>query len=195
MSIYKGNRIIAGTYPLYGTTGESNDGAMTQKATTDALNEAVSNITAYPKVYSAYGHIANAANGTFSGYGAAEVVLHSGGIAEVHFDYQVLAAGTISDLWNWGLNRDLLCAANSAIPTIAPLAGGTLQYVRDNGTLDVDLMGLGGTNTVPSTGVFWEPARVYQSVGSVGGYPENVAYQYLHLSGIYYGTYTVGSEG
>ena len=32
MSIYKGNRVIAGTYPLYGTTGESNDGAMTQKS-------------------------------------------------------------------------------------------------------------------------------------------------------------------
>lgn len=39
MSIYKGNRVVAGTYPLYGTTGESTAGPMTQKATTDALSE------------------------------------------------------------------------------------------------------------------------------------------------------------
>ena len=38
MSIYKGNRVVAGTYPLYGTTGESTAGPMTQKAVTEALS-------------------------------------------------------------------------------------------------------------------------------------------------------------
>ena len=41
MSLYKGNTLISGHQVLYSTTGQNTDGAMTQKAVTDALDTKV----------------------------------------------------------------------------------------------------------------------------------------------------------
>ena len=142
-----------------------------------------------PVVHNATGDLFNSAADTCYGYGIATVYLYPNGIAEVHFNIKITNSGTSGSYFQCGINRDLIKSRNSNIPTITPITGGSLTYYNSSGFIIEDKMDYGGT--LMAVNQFWEPARVYDTSGSVGGWPASQFVVGHRIIGVCYGTYTV----
>lgn len=162
---------------------------------TDGANTDLSNLTATgkgklgPKVYVASGFLFNSAGDTCEGYGTATVSLYPNGIARVDFNIKFTTSGTSSSNFQCGLNRDLLSNINSNIPTITPIQGGSLTYYATSGSVGNDKMDYGGLMT--NVNQFWQPARIYDTSGSVGGWGAQCYVANQRIIGVCYGTYSV----
>ena len=141
-----------------------------------------------PEVYRANGLLLNSSGDTCEGVGTATVYLYQNGIAVIDFNIKITASGTSSSVFTCGLNRNLLVAANSNIPKITPISGGSLTYYATDGHTSSENMEYGGTTT--SLVQFWQAARVYDSSGSIGGWPASTYVANQRLIGTVYGTYS-----
>ena len=149
----------------------------------------VADLKDHPKVYVASGLLFNSDGDTCEGYGTATVSLYPNGIARVDFNIKFTTSGTSTSNFQCGLNRDLLSSINSNIPTITPIRGGSLTYYATSGSVDNDKMGYGGLMTIANQ--FWQPARIYNTSGSIGGWPADKYVANQRIIGVCYGTYTV----
>ena len=139
--------------------------------------------------FAAHGMFINTAAGTIRGVGAACVHIIPGGIVQVDFDARITTPGTRNDVYQYGINIDMLRWINPQIPAITPLAGGVLEMCDSDGSYRSDLNGYGGT--FEAIGSFWVPARVYtyeNNIGGVGGWQESLfSSTGMILRGICYG--------
>ena len=183
MSIYKGTQLLSGI----------NSVLLNAKADLDLDNlNSTGKGKLGPTVYTASGMILNSEADTCVGYGIATVYLFKNGIAEVHFNIQITTAGTGSSYFKFGLNREKLRDINPNIPVITPQNGGSLIFYDSSGAVSNDLMGYGGTLSIAGTNTqFWEPARVYDTNGSIGGWSASQLTVGRRMIGVCYGTYTV----
>lgn len=146
-------------------------------------------IQTYPKKFLVCGQIANSQNGTLLGIGQATVILFASGLAEINYEYKITTAGTVSNLFLWGLNRDLLQTLNSNIPLITPEEGGHCSYYNSEGNLIASKLGYAGINGANSQ--FWPIARIYTQIGDIGNYPETELSVEDRVVGIAYGKFSV----
>lgn len=93
-------------------------------------------------------------------------------------------------MFNWGLNRDLLKSADKSIdgeiPTIQPLSGGVCMYYRSNEIYD-SANGIAGCHNRNEN--FWQFARMYETSGSIGGWPTSQFNVGDRIKGVCFGTY------
>lgn len=144
-------------------------------------------------VYYANGLLFNSSNlNGYSGYGTATVTLnYFTRIAKI--DYHVYinsnAGGSTTD-FSHGLNRNLLRNANSNIPLIYPIPGGTVHFIGTDGIHNSNMTGYGGIMAARG-GEFWTPARMYNidSPNSLGQWPTSQIYVGLKMFGTCYGTF------
>ena len=157
--------------------------------TAGTVGAEISNLKSYPKVYVASGFLFNSVGDTCEGYGTATVSLYPNGIARVDFNIKITTSGTSSSNFQCGLNRDLLSNINSNIPTITPIIGGSLTYYATSGSVGDNKMDYGGLMT--SVNQFWQPARIYNPSGSIGGWGANQYVANQRIIGVCYGTFSV----
>ena len=142
---------------------------------------------AYPPPCSRYqinGKLINSVNDPIAGYGSASVLLLQNGIARIDFSAKIETAGTNTNNFTWGLNRDYFIAATGK--TITPISGGVLEYLKSSG-INAERRGMGGTFIVGDQ--FWVPARVYDTAGNAGSWASGNIDVGTCLFGTCYGTY------
>ena len=169
------------------TVENGNMSPVTSIAVYDALNS-------FAKIYTVGGRIINSASDTTEGYGIATITLQNG-IARIDFEAKITTAGTATtQLFDWGLNRDILKNKEPLIPTITPVKGGTAIYFNGSGSAMVATgvggsMGLAGDFNVVNQ--FWTPARMYLKEESVnaGSWPSNYFATDTIIVGTCFGTY------
>ena len=115
--------------------------------------------------------------------------LYPNGIARVDFNIKITTSGTSSSNFQCGLNRDLLSSINSNIPTITPIKGGSLTYYATSGSVTDNKMDYGGLMT--SVNQFWQPARIYDTSGSIGSWGADQYVANQRIIGVCYGTFSV----
>ena len=142
----------------------------------------------YPKVYTVTGVIADCRVDNFKGSGVANVTLYASGLAEINYEYKVTAKGSGNETWCWGLNRNLLHSLNNEIPLIEPMRGGVIHYF--NYSLNYLFEGYAGSHWYVEH-TYWEPGRIFQEIGSEGGWPSNKLPIDCYVTGIAYGKFEV----
>lgn len=140
-----------------------------------------------PTVYAARGQILNSNSDPVAGVGEAQVYLYPNGTAVIKFFVKITTSGSSTTNFTWGINRDLLSALNSDIPTITP-SGGACTYYTTTGNISTTKQGYAGRASV--SGQFWLPGRVHTTSGSVGGWPPSEFAVDQMIEGLLYGTYT-----
>lgn len=165
------------------------DTALAGKTNTDLSNLTSAGVSKLgPKIYKVAGFLINSAADTAEGHGVAEVYLYPNGIAIIEFSIQCTRSGTSTSYFNWGINRDLIHALNPEIPIITP-TGGIETYYATSGNVAADRTGYGGT--LFPVGVFWQPARIFNTSGAEGGWPAGNFIENQRIVGTARGTYTV----
>lgn len=139
-----------------------------------------------PQIYNRYDVLINVEGGTLRGFGSAMVTM-SGGIARIDFNIKISVDETVSNIGNWGINRDYFTALTGK--TITPVAGGVVTYYNNEQVYAIRV-DFGGTFI--ASGQFWRPARVYDDNGTkkVGGWFSHAFATGDRLIGTCYGTYT-----
>lgn len=143
-------------------------------------------------VYYANGLLFNSSNSSYTGYGTATVTLnYFTRIAKIDYHCQINSntGGSTTD-FNHGLNRNLLINANSNIPIIYPIQGGTIHFIGTDGTHNSSMTEYGGIMAARG-GEFWTPARMYNidSPNNLGQWPTSQMYVGLKMFGTCYGTF------
>lgn len=183
-----GNGTFVGTKAAFDAVKDDLPDNTVAYTTDDGVDEDV-------KIFRVSGRILNAASDTTTGYGTALITCHKG-IAKIEFGVKITTAGSVSDKFDWGLNRDLLINLNSNIPTISPRQGGNCIFIKPDGTIDVGT-GTGGSmgyaGSLNINGQFWCPGRIYNqnNNSSVGSWPSNNLAVDTILVGTCYGIYTI----
>lgn len=135
--------------------------------------------------YRISGIIGNALNTASSIFGVITVHLQDG-IATIEvsawYDRQ-----TEGGNFQWGINADIISQLDSRIPSITPIDGGTLKYTTGSFETDSSLEGYGGCWEARNQ--FWTPARIYNTGGTIGSWPENNVPNGTRFMGVMYGTY------
>lgn len=135
-----------------------------------------------PRTAQFYGEILNSINNSKSGYGGAQIEI-SNGIARIDFMLVVAQDGSDGNNYAYGINRDFLTAAVGC--KITPLTGGIITFFTNN-VFDGNLSGYCGL--MQANGQFWTPARMHQTDGSVGGWPETSVKAGTVIIGTCFGT-------
>lgn len=149
----------------------------------------IDNLESPIKRYNISGLIANDSQGVFHGYGMAIVLLYPTGDAIIDYSYKVVDTNSSTDIWDWGLNRDLLVTINNNIPLITPNGYGSLVIYTNTGVIDTGSMGY--THGTLPINQYWGPGRIYDVEGHFGAWAVvNAKSNYL-FKGIAYGTYEV----
>ena len=162
---------------------------------TDGANTDLSNLTSTgkgklgPVVYRVTGQVLNSANTTVTGIGDLYVSLYPNGIAVIEYTIHGTNGGGTDTDFSWGINRDLISVLNNNIPSITPLYGSCHFYSISSGAFSDEKNQYGGY--LVRVGQFWQPGRVYDASGNVGGWPTSKMGPGTMIFGTAYGTYTV----
>ena len=139
--------------------------------------------------YTANGNIVGSDVSECAGAGTATVTIEPTGLARIDFGFTMTKGGSAADLFEWGINLDLLQLLNPDIPNITPITGGTVVMYKSSGELFLDLLGHGGL--MYATNQFWTPARVRDQAGTLGQLSEANAPTNYRFIGTCYGTVDV----
>jgi hypothetical protein len=139
-----------------------------------------------------HGVILNDHSSGVRGIGTATITIEPEGLAKIDFVITISTSGRSDSQhdYHYGINRDQFVAIDSGIPYITPLTGGTITFYNQNGTLNTELTGYGGTFTGLDN--FWQPCRVYQQNGEHGGlcgaWQQSMLTEGMRMVGTCYGT-------
>jgi hypothetical protein len=118
------------------------------------------------------------------GYGDMTAMIY-GGQAIVFAHCKIEAGSYGTNLFNYGFDSNLL--ETVGCPHITPKAGGTADMFNLSNVYSHD--GYGWTFEPPSgSNHYWMPSRIYNTSGSVGGYPANVFNNGVYISAVLVGT-------
>lgn len=150
------------------------------KAETDSLVAA--------RMYPVYGNIIKSAStGTAVGYGKALVYI-VGQTVIVEFEGKIITEGTITNVYDVGIQVANLRSINSAIPAFTVAERGIVHYYKSDGTLDTSMEGYAGTSALNVSGGHWACGRVYDTNGSIGAWSDNKYAVGTIITGRLYGT-------
>ena len=125
------------------------------------------------KLYSVRGNIVKSAStGTAVGYGKALVYI-VGMTVVVEFEAKITTAGTLSDVYDIGIQVANLRTINSGIPAFTVSNGGIIHYYMDDGTVDTRMEGYAGEATMNTSENRWAFGRLYDTAGSIGAWADN----------------------
>jgi hypothetical protein len=144
------------------------------------------------RIYTVNGNIVGSDVSECAGAGTATVIIEPTGLARIDFGFTMTKGGSSADLFDWGINLDLLQLLNPDIPNITPITGGTVVMYNSAGELFLDLLGCGGL--MYATNKFWVPARVRDQAGTLGQLSEANAPTNYRFIGTCYGTVDVNEE-
>lgn len=125
------------------------------------------------KLYSVRGNIVKSAStGTAVGYGKA-VVYIVGKTVVVEFEAKITTAGTLSGVYDIGIQVANLRTINSGIPAFTVSNGGIIHYYKDDGAMDTRMEGYAGEATLNTSENRWAFGRLYDTSGSIGAWADN----------------------
>lgn len=140
------------------------------------------------RYYTAYGKIITSIGGTAEGYGVANVYIFPNNIVRVDFTAKIEVAGTVSNVYNVGINPTQLNTLNKNIPTnIETMRGGVINYIKQDGTVNTERTGYGGVAEAANNKTIWAMARVYTTAGGVGAWNDSGIGAGLMINGTCYG--------
>lgn len=154
----------------------------------EELQGDVATLNAYPKIYSVYGQILTS-DSAMRGHGTATVTLFANKTCRIEFSAKITTAGTNAGQINCGLSSNMLKSLNSNIPTITPVKGGVVEWYNTDGIRDKDNLGYAGILEASSGQPYWKFARMYQTSGTTGSYPETECTVGKCYIGTAYGTW------
>lgn len=144
-----------------------------------------------PAFFRVTGRLLNSIDDTVEGHGIAEIYLYKNGVAIINYSILCTTSGSSTSKFQWGLNRDLISGLNADIPTITP-KGGTMTYYETNGTVSSSSSGRNGyAGALTPYTQFWQPSRVYNLDGQVGGWPAGNFVANQRIVGTAWGTYEI----
>ena len=154
-----------GTYLINNQSSFRDEISTYSKAEVDSLVGA--------KLYSVRGNIVKSAStGTAVGYGKA-VVYIVGKTVIVEFEAKITTAGTMSGVYDIGIQVANLRTINSGIPAFTVANGGIIHYYKDDGAMDTRLEGYAGEASLNTSENRWSFGRLYDTSGSVGAWADN----------------------
>lgn len=124
------------------------------------------------KIYSVHGTIVESGTtGTAKGYGKATVQI-IGKTVLVDFSAKITTAGTVSNVYNIGISVATLRGINASIPAFTVRNGGNITFFDADGKYS-SMNGYAGEASVNTSTNRWSFARVYNTSGSVGAWPDS----------------------
>lgn len=179
---------------IYNVLGFYSDGSVTMSATANwrsalsVYSKAESDALASTRMWSVRGNIVKSAStGTAIGYGKALVYI-VGMTVVVEFEAKIVTAGTVSDVYDVGIEVANLQSINSNIPDFNVVNGGIIHYYKADGTIDTSMEGYAGEATINTAGNRWAFARLYNTSGSIGAWADNNFTVGKTITGTVYGT-------
>lgn len=173
--------------------GISSDGSVSMDTPVNWRNalsvysKAESDALVSTRMWSVRGNIVRSIGGTAVGYGKAMVYI-VGKTVVVEFEAKITTAGTVSNLYDVGIEVAVLRSLNTGIPEFTVVNGGIIHYYKAGGTLDTDMEGYAGEASLYTADNRWGFARLYNTSGSVGAWSDNNFTVGKIITGRLYGT-------
>ena len=142
-------------------------------------------------VYRYTGMLLNASpnvSSNIEGYGTATISLRNG-IARIDFFVRITQNSDNTEVFNYGINRDLFKSAIGNVE-VTPVEKGVFTFYNSSGALNIDRTGYGGTpDNINRDSQFWGIGRMHNTAGIVGGWPTVQFPVNTMIVGTIYGTY------
>ena len=142
-------------------------------------------------VYRYTGMLLNASpnvSSNIEGYGVATISLRNG-IARIDLFVRITQNSDTTEVFNYGINRDLFKSAIGNIE-ITPVEKGVFTFYNSSGVLNIDRTGYGGSpENINRDSQFWGIGRMHNIAGTVGGWPTVQLPVNTMIVGTIYGTY------
>lgn len=106
----------------------------------------------------------------------------------VRIDFEILitVAGTGTNRFDFGINRDFVKTMTGYTGNITPLTGGIMTFYNSDWTVNTNLNGYGGMFEAHEQ--FWTPGRIYTTGMDYGTWPANFMTEGMHLVGTCFGS-------
>jgi len=162
----------------YNVLGFNSDGSVTVdtpanwRNTLSVYSKAESDALVSNRMWSVRGNIVRSIGGTAVGYGKAMVYI-VGKTVVVEFEAKITTAGTVSNLYDVGIEVAVLRSLNTGIPEFTVVNGGIIHYYKADGTLDTEMEGYAGEASLYTADNRWGFARLYNTSGGVGAWSDN----------------------
>ena len=177
----------------YNALGFKSDGSVTMDTPVNWRNalgvysKAESDALVRTRMWSVRGNIVRSISGTAVGYGKAMVYI-VGKTVVVEFEAKITTAGTVSNLFDVGIEVAVLRSLNTGIPEFTVVNGGIIHYYNSDGTIDTSMEGYAGEATLNTAENRWAFARLYDTNGSIGPWADNRYTVGKIITGTVYGT-------